>query len=91
MQSSARQLARSCIRSQILTRASFFQPLFGNLIKMLEVEYSGKHRMPFSTRKIANKIATALRAELMKQRLACFYLQVTAFERKPGVGGRRLN
>ena len=54
---------------------------------MLEVEYSGKHRMPFSTRKIANKIATALRAELMKQRLACFDLQVTAFERKPGVGG----
>jgi hypothetical protein len=76
-------LARRCIRSQILTRASFFQPLFGNLIKMLEVEYSGKHRMPFSTRKIANKIATTNGTEPMKQWLACFDLEVTAFERKP--------
>jgi hypothetical protein len=73
-------LARLCIRSQILARASFFQPLFGNLIKMLEVEYSGKHRMPFSARKLANKVASTGGAEPMKQRPACFYLQMTAFE-----------
>jgi hypothetical protein len=74
-----------------LARARFFQPFFADLVKMLEVEYSGKHRMPFSTRKIANKIAAAFGAELMKQGLACFDLQVTAFERKPGVSRGRFN
>jgi hypothetical protein len=47
--------------------------------------------MPFATRKIANKVATADGAEPMKQWLACFDLQVTAFERKQGVSTRRFS
>src|SRR5271167_1194528 len=48
--------------------------------KVLTTYNSGKHRMPFSARKLANKVASTGGAEPMKQRLACFYLQVTAIE-----------
>jgi hypothetical protein len=78
-------MVRRCIRSQILSRARFFQPLFADLVQMLEVKYSGKHRLPFSTRKIANEVATTKGTEPMKQGLAYFALQVTPFDRKPGM------
>jgi hypothetical protein len=52
---------------------------------MLEIKYAGEDRLPFSTRKIANKVATTEGTEPMKQWLARFDLHVTAFERKPGM------
>jgi hypothetical protein len=69
----------------MLARTRFFQPLFAYLIEVLEVKYSGKNRLPFSTRDIANKIATTNSAEPMKQRPPGFDFQVTTLERKPGV------
>ena len=73
-------MARRRIGSQILARTLRFQPGFAYLVKMLEVEYSRKHSIPFATGKVAHKIAAAADTEPMKQRLACFDLQVTAFE-----------